>query len=348
MPTRPVPSPARSAVPRAPSPALPADPAKAPRGGPRFEELVRAACRVRHYSRRTEDAYWMWTRQFILFHGKRHPREMGADEIREFLTHLAVGRDVAPSTQMQAMNALVFVFKNVLERDAGDFTGVVRARRARKVPVVLSLDETHRLLAGLDGSALLMAQLLYGAGLRMMECVRLRVKDVDFQRRVLTLQDTKGGRGRVTMLPEAARAGLKAQLASGRLLYDADRAAGRPGVMLPGALAAKNPSAAVAWHWFWVFPSPVESSDPRSGTTRRHHVHEDSLQRAVRRAAERAGIAKAVTPHVLRHSFATHLLEGGQDIRTVQELLGHRDVATTMIYTHVMNRPGIGVRSPLD
>ncbi len=309
---------------------------------------MRDACRIRHYSMRTEEAYWSWTRRFILFHGKRHPREMGATEITEFLTDLAVQREVAASTQMQAMNALVFVYTHVLGRQPGEFSGLVRSRRPRKVPLVLAVEETRRLLAELDGTALLMAQLLYGAGLRMIECARLRVKDVDFARGVLTLQETKGGKGRVTMLPETARAGLTAQIAKARMLYDADRAAKSPGVALPGALAVKMPRAGVSWPWFWVFPSPVESRDPRSGILRRHHVHEDSLQRAVRHAARRASIAKPVTPHVLRHSFATHLLEGGQDIRTVQELLGHRDVRTTMIYTHVMNRPGMGVRSPLD
>lgn len=273
---------------------------------------------------------------------------MGAPEITEFLTDLAAQHDVAPSTQMQALNALVFLYKHVLGRDPGEFAGLVRAKRPRKVPVVLSEAEMRRILGELDGTALLMAQLLYGAGLRMIECVRLRVKDVDFDRGVLTLQETKGGQGRVTMLPDAARAGLRKHLAKVRELYDVDRMAGANGVILPHALADKLRNAATSWHWFWVFPSPVESRDPRSGVVRRHHVHEDSLQRALRAAARRAGVAKTVTPHVLRHSFATHLLEKGQDIRTVQELLGHKDVATTMIYTHVMNRPGMGVRSPLD
>ncbi len=315
---------------------------------PRFEERVRTACRVRGYSIRTEDAYWMWTGQFILHHGKRHPETMGAEEIRAFLTALVMERDVAPGTQMQALNALVFVFKNVLEREPGDLAGIVRSKRARKVPVVLGVAESRALLAGLDGTALLMAQLLYGAGLRMMECVRLRVKDVDFARGVLTLQETKGGHGRVTMLPATVRPALQAHLARVRTLYDADRAAGAPGVQLPYALAVKQPGAAVSWPWYWVFPARGESRDPRSGEKRRHHAHEDGLQRAVKAAAQRAGIAKVVTPHVLRHSFATHLLESGSDIRTVQELLGHRDVATTMIYTHVLNKPGLGVKSPLD
>ena len=306
----------------------------------------------------------MWVRRFVLFHGKRHPKDMGATEITEFLTDLgspkvlpplvpgaaasAVQHEVSPSTQMQALNALVFLYRHILGRDPGEFVGVVRAQRPRKVPVVLSADEVRRMLKELNGTALLMAQLLYGAGLRMIECIRLRVKDVDFERGVLTLQETKGGQGRVTMLPDAARPGLEQQLAKARELYDGDRAAGANGVILPYALAEKLRNAATAWHWFWVFPSPVESRDPRSGLMRRHHVHEDTLQRALRLAAKRSGVAKAVTPHTLRHSFATHLLEKGQDIRTVQELLGHKDVATTMIYTHVMNRPGMGVRSPLD
>lgn len=324
-------------------------PSGVPSGQPRrLEARVREACRLRHYSLRTEEAYWMWVRRFVLFHQKRHPAEMGAAEVTEFLTDLAVRLDVAPSTQMQALNALVFLYKQVLGREAGEFTGMVRAQRPRKVPVVLAVAEMRSLLGELDGTALLMAQLLYGAGLRMIECVRLRVKDVDFARGVLTLQETKGGQGRVTMLPEGAREGLKRQLARARELYDGDRAAGAQGVILPYALAEKLANAATSWHWFWVFPSRVESRDPRSGVVRRHHVHEDSLQRALRAAARRAGIAKPVTPHVLRHSFATHLLEKGQDIRTVQELLGHKDVATTMIYTHVLNRPGMGVRSPLD
>ena len=318
------------------------------RGGPRLEEQLRTVCRVRHYSRRTEDAYWMWARQFILFHGKRHPLEMGAEEVREFLSHLAVERSVSASTQAQALNALVFLYEKVLGREAGELAGFALATRPKKVPVVLSPEEVRRVLARLDGAALCMGQLLYGAGLRILECARLRVKDVDFARNVITVQDTKGGRGRVTMLPAAAREALRAQLAKARALHDADRAARLPGVQLPDALAVKFPAAAASWQWFWVFPSPVLSRDPRGGAHRRHHVHEDNMQRAVRRAACETGIAKNVTPHVFRHSFATHLLENGQDIRTVQALLGHRDVSTTMIYTHEMQNPGLGVRSPLD
>jgi len=305
-------------------------------------------CRLRQFSIRTEDAYWGWARQFIIHHGKRHPREMGEAEVRDFLTHLAADRNVAPSTQSQAFNALVFLYESVLGRPAGDLNGIERPSRPAKMPVVLSEAEVRALLAGLEGIHRCMALLLYGAGLRILECARLRIKDVDFHRRVITLQDTKGGRGRVTMLPEAARAPLKQQMATARSLYDADRASGAPGVQLPHAMAYKSASASTAWPWFWIFPSPVISRDPRSGIERRHHVHEDSVQRAVRGAAEKLGFFKRVTPHVLRHSFATHLLERGQDIRTVQELLGHKDVSTTQIYTHVMNKPGLAVRSPLD
>ena len=238
-------------------------------GPRRLEDRLREACRLRHFSLRTEEAYWLWARRFILFHGKRHPQEMGVSEITEFLTDLAVQHEVAPSTQMQALNALVFLYKHVLGREPGDFAGLVRAQRPRKVPVVLAVEEMRRLLAELEGTALLMAQLLYGAGLRMIECVRLRVKDADFSRGVLTLQETKGGQGRVTMLPETAREGLKRQSARARGLYEADRAAGANGVALPHALAVKAPQSATAWPWFWVFPSPVESLDPRSGLRRR-------------------------------------------------------------------------------
>ena len=325
---------------------MPTEPTAAPKK--RFEQEFREAIRVRGYSMATEDSYWMWTRQFIVFHGKRHPRELGAPEVQAFLSHLAVNRNVSGSTQSQALNALVFLYRHVLKADLGDASQFVRARRPRKVPVVLSPEEARALLARLDGTALLMAQILYGAGLRLMECVRLRVKDADLKRGVITLQDTKGGHGRVTMLPAAARAGLEAQLARARRLWEKDRAEGVPGVAMPHAMEVKMPGAGESWPWFWVFPSPGLSRDPRSGVVRRHHVFEDTLQRAVKRAAQEAGIAKPVGTHALRHSFATHLLETGTDIRTLQTLLGHRDVATTMIYTHVMKAPGLGVRSPLD
>jgi integron integrase len=314
----------------------------------RLEDQVRRACRLRHYSLRTEEAYWGWVRQFILYHGKRHPKDMGEPEVRDFLTHLAVDRDVAVSTQNQAFNALVFLYEQVLGRPAGDLSGIPRASRPKMVPTVLSQAEMRNLLGAMEGTPRTMALLLYGAGLRVLECARLRIKDVDFDRHLLTLQETKGGHGRVTMLPEAARGPLRDQIRYARELYDADRLADAPGVQLPHAFEWKAKKAATSWEWYWVFPSPVISRDPRSGIERRHHVHEDSVQRSIRAAAKKVGISKRVTPHVLRHSFATHLLERGQDIRTVQELLGHKNVSTTQIYTHVMNKPGLAVRSPLD
>jgi integron integrase len=263
---------------------------------PRLEEQVRRVCRLRQYSIRTEDAYWMWIRQFILYHGKRHPKEIGEVEVREFLTQLAADRDVAASTQNQAFNALVFLYEQVLGRPAGDLSGIQRASRPSKVPVVLSHRETRALLDAMEGTPRRMALLMYGAGLRILECARLRIKDVDFDRRVLTLQDTKGGHGRVTMLPEAAREPLREQIRYARELYDADRWADAPGVQLPHAFEWKSKNAGISWEWYWVFPSPVISRDPRSGVERRHHVHEDSVQRAVRAAAKKVGIAKRVTP----------------------------------------------------
>ena len=255
---------------------------------------------------------------------------------------------MAVSTQNQAFNALVFLYEQVLGRPAGDLSGIPRASRPKMVPVVLSDREIRQLLGAMEGTPRTMALILYGAGLRVLECARLRIKDVDFDRRLLTLQETKGGRGRVTMLPEAAREPLREQIRYARELYDADRWADAPGVQLPQAFEWKAKKASTSWQWYWLFPSPVISKDPRSGIERRHHVHEDSVQRSIRAAAKKVGISKRVTPHVLRHSFATHLLERGQDIRTVQELLGHKNVSTTQIYTRVMNKPSLSVRSPLD
>lgn len=315
---------------------------------PRLEDSFRRVARALHLSHRTEDSYWTWIRQFILFHGKRHPREMGEAEVAEFLTHLAADRDVAASTQNQALNALVFLYRRLFERELGQIGEVLRARRPRKVPVVLSREEVQRVLGALSGTTELMARLLYGSGLRLTECVRLRVKDVDFENGLVLVQDAKGGSGRRTMLPESIRPALQGHLERVRLLFDEDRAAGRPGVQLPHALGTKLPQAAVSWPWFWVFPAKGPSRDPRGGGVRRHHVQVDYLQRALKKVARAVGIAKPVGPHVLRHCFATHLLEAGYDVRTVQELLGHRDVATTMIYTHVLSKPGLGVRSPLD
>ena len=322
-----------------------------PQGAPqplRLEDSFRQLARLRHLSHRTEQTYWDWIRRFILFHHKVHPREMGAVEVSAFLTHLAVNRAVAASTQNQALNALVFLYRELLEIDLGKLLDVERPRRPRKMPVVLSRDEVQRLLGALEGPLELMARLLYGAGLRLMEGVRLRIKDVDFDRQLITVQEAKGGRGRVTMLPEALTAALRAQVLRVRALHLADREAALPGVQLPDALGVKYPGAARSWPWFWVFPSRALSRDPRTGELRRHHVVEDNVQRAVRKAALLVGLTKPVGPHVLRHCFATHLLEAGYDVRTVQELLGHKDVATTQIYLHVLNKPGLGVRSPLD
>jgi integron integrase len=311
-------------------------------------DRLRHACRVRHYSIRTEDAYHDWCRRFILFHGKRHPQEMGAAEINQFLTHLAVAGHVAASTQNQAFSALLFLYKTVLEVDPGRIAGVVRAARPKRLPVVLTRDEVRRVLAELDGTYLLMARLLYGSGLRLLECLRLRVKDLDFARRELTVREGKGDKDRVTLLPESLEPDLLDHLQKVRRLHEKDLADGFGAVYLPHALAAKLPQAATEWKWQYVFPSSQMSTDPRTGATRRHHAHESSLSRAITEAVRRSGIGKRATSHSLRHSFATHLLEAGYDIRTVQELLGHDDVSTTMIYTHVLNRGGRAVKSPLD
>ena len=318
-----------------------------PRPG-QLEESFRRLTRLRHLSYRTEQAYWDWIKRFILFHGKRHPKEMGAAEVGAFLTHLAVNRGVAAATQAQALNALIFLFRELLAVDLGTLPESARPRRKRKVPVVLSREEVQRLPGALEGTWALMARLLYGSGLRLMECVRLRIKDVDFERGVISVQEAKGGRGRVTMLPVSLLGEMRAHVERVRALHAADRAQKLPGVELPGALAVKYPGAAKSWAWFWVFPAKGTARDPRLGIVRRHHLIEDNLQRAVRKAAQTIGIAKPVGPHLLRHCFATHLLESGSDIRTVQDLLGHRDVATTQIYLHLLNKPGLGVRSPLD
>jgi integron integrase len=318
------------------------------RGGARLLDRVRAAVRVRHYSLRTEQAYVQWIRRFILFHGTRHPGEMGGAEVSEFLSHLAVDGGVSASTQNQALNALVFLYREVLGRPLGDLGNPVRARTQRRLPVVLTRGEVRRLLERLTGVHHLMTSLLYGSGLRLMECVRLRVKDLELERLEILVRDGKGRRERVTTLPRSLVGVVRGQLERSLRIYEADLAEGFGEVWLPDALARKYTSAAREWAWQWVFPAERRSFDPRQEVVRRHHLHEAALQRAVRRAVRSAGIAKPASCHTLRHSFATHLLEDGYDIRTVQELLGHRSVATTMIYTHVLNRGGRGVRSPLD
>jgi integron integrase len=315
---------------------------------PRLLDRVREALRTRHYSRRTEHAYVAWIRRYIVFHGKRHPAEMGAPEITRFLTWLAVHGKVAASTQNQALGALLFLYREVLELDVPWLDGLVRARRPARLPVVLSRKEVRALLERLDGAPRLMAYLLYGAGLRLLECCRLRVQDVDFGSNQLVVRGGKGDKDRVTMLPAGVKADLAKHLEAARRQHERDLRDGAGWVELPTALERKYPNAGREWVWQWVFPATRIYVDGVTGRRRRHHLHESVVQRAVRQAALKAGIAKRASPHTLRHSFATHLLEDGHDIRTVQELLGHRDVTTTMIYTHVLNRGPAAVRSPAD
>jgi integron integrase len=315
---------------------------------PRLLEVLRRELRLRHYSPRTEAAYAHWVRRFILFHGKRHPREMGGVEIEAFLSHLAIGSRVAAATQNQALNALVFLYSRVLGLRVPRLEAFVRARRPARLPVVLTREEVHALLARLEGSLGLVARLMYGSGLRLRECLELRVKDLDFGQGEIRVRDGKGRRDRVTPLPRSLLEPLRVHLTRVRELHARDLAAGAGAVALPDALARKYPGAAREWGWQWVFPAARRYRERESGRERRHHLHETLVQRGVKRAVRAAGLAKPASSHTLRHSFATHLLESGYDIRTVQELLGHRDVRTTMIYTHVLNRGGRGVRSPLD
>ena len=314
----------------------------------RLIESFHAAIRARHYSRRTGEAYWHWVRRFVFFHGRRHPRELGAAEVSAFLSSLATQRNVAAATQNQALSALLFLYRNVLGEELPWLADMVRAQRPVRLPAVLSEAELRRLLACVEDSAGLMVGLLYGAGLRQIECLSLRVKDVDFAYRQILVRDGKGARDRVTMLPQRLVQPLQAHLGRVRLLHRRDVAQGYGEVSLPFALGRKYPRAAREWAWQFVFPSANRSADPESGVIRRHHVHPDTLGRIVKRAARVAGIEKPVSCHTLRHSFATHLLERGYDIRTVQELLGHSDVSTTMVYTHVMNKGARAVASPLD
>jgi integron integrase len=316
---------------------------------PKLLDQLRDRLRLKHYSIRTEQAYLQWVKRYILFHGKRHPSELGKAEAEAFLTSLVVQRNVAASTQAQALSALLFLYREILGQDLPWLTEVTRAKKPARLPVVLNREEIKTLLNQLDEPLLdLVVRLLYGTGMRLMEVLRLRIKDVDFTRREILVRDGKGAKDRVTMLPAALTDRLAAHLRVVKAQHAADLALGKGEVWLPNALAIKYPNAAREWSWQYVFPAAGFSTDPRSGEVRRHHLDEQRVQRAVRMATQRAGITKPATPHTLRHSFATHLLESGYDIRTVQELLGHSDVSTTMIYTHVLNKGGRGVTSPLD
>ena len=314
----------------------------------KFMEQCREVMRFRRLALRSEQAYLEWIKRFILFHDKRHPKDMGVAEVRAFLTHLAAERKVSASTQNQALNALLFLYRHVLDRGMEFVDGFDRAQRSQRVPVVLSHAEVGRLLLAAPEKYRLFFQLLYGTGMRLMEGLRLRIKDIDFERNQIVVRDGKGEKDRVTMLPDKLKLELQRHLDRVRLLHGRDLANGLGAVALPGALARKYPNAEKEWGWQWVWPGATISIDPADGQRKRHHLNDTSVQRTMQEAVRLAGFAKPATCHTLRHSFATHLLENGYDIRTVQDLLGHKDVSTTQIYTHVMQKPGIGVRSPLD
>jgi integron integrase len=315
---------------------------------PKLLDLVRTVARVKHFSLKTEDAYANWIKRFILFHRKRHPNEMAENEIRQFLAHLAVDLHVSASTQTVALSALLFLYRDVLKRPLPFIEDVERAKPSRKLPVVFSKTEVQKVLSQLSATHLLLASLLYGAGLRLMEAIRLRVKDIDFAANQITVREGKGNVDRITMLPQSIKPALQVHLMNVKILHERDLREGFGQVYLPYALERKYKNAGKEWVWQYAFPSIKRSNDPRSGVVRRHHVAPESLQRAVKAAVKQANISKNGSCHTFRHSFATHILEDGYDIRTVQELLGHKDVRTTMIYTHVLNRGGRGVKSPLD
>ena len=315
---------------------------------PKLLDQLRDALRSRHYSHRTEQTYCQWVKRYIHFHNVRHPAEMAEPEINAFLTHLAVKEKVAASTQNQALSAILFLYRHVLGREVGDLGQVIRARKPSRLPVVLTRDEVKAVLENLSGNKWLMASLMYGAGLRLMERLRLRVQDIDFSRNEILVRDGKGAKDRITMLPMSLKAPLQKHLKTVKAIHERDLAGGWGGVLLPDALDRKYPNAPKEWRWQWVFPQENRWRNAKTGEEGRHHVDESLVQKAVRMAVTRAGLIKRATCHTFRHSFATHLLEGGYDIRTVQELMGHKDVKTTMIYTHVLNRGPSGVRSPMD
>jgi integron integrase len=315
---------------------------------PKLLDRLREALHSRHYSRRTEQTYCHWVKRFIYFHKVRHPAEMGEPEINAFLTHLAVKERVTASTQTQALSAILFLYRHVIGREVGDLGHVIRARKPKRLPVVMTREEVKAVLASLTGDRGLMASLMYGAGLRLMECLRLRVQDIDFARQEILVRDGKGAKDRITMLPESLKGPLQDHLKRVKSIHERDLADGWGRVLMPSALDRKYPNAPKEWRWQWVFPQEKRWKNPKTGEEGRHHVDESLIQKAVREAVSRVGLTKRATCHTFRHSFATHLLEGGYDIRTVQELLGHSDVKTTMVYTHVLNRGPAGVRSPVD
>jgi integron integrase len=314
----------------------------------RLKEQVHEVMRFHHYSLRTEESYWQWIRRFILFHHKRHPKEMGPAEVSAFLSHLATGEKAAKATQQQALNAVVFLYRDVLLKPLGQLPDLKWTNRLARLPVVLTKEEVRQVLAVVDARHALGLRLLYGTGMRLLELIRLRVKDLDLERGQVAIRGGKGGKDRTSVLPESLKADLAAQLERVRAVWQGDLRSGNAGVSLPPEVAKKYPNAGREWPWQYVFPAANLSSDPVSQRTLRHHAQEDNLQRAMKLAVRAAGLSKAATCHTLRHSFATHLLEAGYDIRTVQDLLGHKDVTTTQIYTHVMRKPGLGIKSPLD
>ncbi|MCG2754828.1 MAG: integron integrase [Desulfobacteraceae bacterium] len=315
---------------------------------PKLLDIVRNKIRLKHYSIRTEEAYVSWIKRYIYFHNKRHPKDMGRTEIEAFLTDLAVKGNVSASTQNQAFSALLFLYKKVLNKDVFKNVNALRAKKPQRLPTVLTFDETMAIIDSITGIFQLIVKLLYGCGLRGIECVRLRIKDIDFKMNQIIVRNGKGQKDRVTMLPEDAKLALKEHLKYVKKQHERDLSQGYGSVYLPNALAKKYINASKEWGWQFAFPSKTLSVDPRTGIKRRHHIHLDSLSKAIKRAARISGVTKTVSSHVFRHSFATHLLEDGYDIRTIQELLGHKDVSTTMIYTHVLNKGGRAVRSPLD